>query len=356
MLQQDFFAAFTYGIWYREMESIGSKWQPRSPSNPPVRALVLPGGGGRGAYQVGVVKALKEHGIEFDMAFGTSIGGLNATLYAQGSIARMEELWCNTRARDIYRLPSAQQLGNMLLGHKLGLLDTSPFEELIQREADLKKLKASRTKVGLFTTDLCSLETRLITTDDIMSTSELVDVLMATTAVPMAFPPRQLQGKGLWVDGGLVRNTPMQAAVNRGAEEIYTVLLHPDRVESCPVNMWQLIARCLDIVLDASAKREVDQLEFYNRLIAEGADEASGRRKVDIHVFQPHGPVDTTLLEIDGERARRLIRHGYNDAARQLEDDRQHRLQVLSQLNMPEQGSSIGSHSSLSAPSALQLS
>ena len=48
----------------------------------PMRALVLPGGGGRGAYQVGVVKALLERGIEFDLAFGTSIGGINAALLA----------------------------------------------------------------------------------------------------------------------------------------------------------------------------------------------------------------------------------------------------------------------------------
>lgn len=291
------------------------------PQKPPVRALVLPGGGGRGAYQVGVVKALTEHGIEFDFAFGTSIGALNAALFAQGGIKRMEELWRDIRPKDIFRLPSAQQFSFMLLGHKLGLLDTAPLEELLRREADLQKLKASRTKVGLFTTDLCSLETRFITTDDIMSTNELIDVLMATSAVPIAFPPRQLQGKGLWVDGGLVRNTPMQTAVDRGAEEIYTVLLHPDKHEVCPANMWQVIARCLDIVLDASAKKEIDHSQLYTRLMnSEGTEDDTGsRRKVDIHVFQPHEPVDTNLLEIDPERSRRLIRQGYNDAKRQLE-------------------------------------
>src|SRR3990167_4947769 len=146
----------------------------------PRRALVLPGGGGRGAYQIGVAKALKEQGIEFDLAFGTSIGGLNAALIAQGNMARLEELWCNIRVKDIFRLPSAQQVSHMVLGHKLGLLDTAPLEDLLRREIDFQKLKASPTKVGLFTTDLCSLETRLITIDDIMSTSELTDVLMAT--------------------------------------------------------------------------------------------------------------------------------------------------------------------------------
>jgi len=280
----------------------------------PRRALVLPGGGGRGAYQVGVAKALAEQGIEFDLAFGTSIGGINATFLAQGEIEQLEKMWLQLRPKDIFRLPSASQLSRMVFGTKLGVLDTSPMEELLRRYVDLRKLKASRTKVGLFTTDLCSLETRLVTIDDIMSTDELVDVLMATSAVPIAFPPRHLQGKGLWVDGGLVKNTPMQAAVDLGAEEIFTVLLHPETIDACPTSMWQVLARCLDIVLEASARKEVETLSMYNRLISEGAAEAAGRRHIDIHVFQPRRPLDTNLLEIDPERSRRLIQQGYEDA------------------------------------------
>ncbi len=223
----------------------------------PFRALVLPGGGGRGAYQVGVSKALHERGIEFDLAFGTSIGGINATLMAQGNLKRLEDLWCNIRGKDIFSLPSAHQIGRLVLGHKLGLLDTRPLEDLLRREVDLQKLKASKTKIGWCTTDLCSLETRLITIDDIVSTNELIDVLMATSAIPMAFPPRHVQGKGLWVDGGLVRNTPVETAIQMGADEVYMVLLHPEKINVCPVNMFEVLVRCLDIVLEASARKEI---------------------------------------------------------------------------------------------------
>lgn len=280
----------------------------------PRRALVFPGGGGRGAYQVGVAKALLEQGITFDLAFGTSIGGINASFIAQGDIRRLEELWQTMRARDIFRLPSATQVGSMVFGTKLGLLDTQPMEEILRRELDIHKLKSSSTRVGLFTTDLCSLETRLVTTDDIMSTNELIDILMATSALPLAFPPRHLYGKGLWVDGGLVKNTPMQAAIDMGAEEIFSVLLHPETIEACPTNMWQVLVRCLDIVLDASARREVEIAELYNRLLEQGAEEAAGRRRVDIHVFQPRKSPETTLLEFSPERSKKLIQSGYEDA------------------------------------------
>jgi predicted acylesterase/phospholipase RssA len=192
------------------------------------------------------------------------------------------------------------------------------LEEILKREISLPKLKHSRTKLGVCTTDLCSLQTNFITTDDIISSSELIDVLMATCALPMAFPPRQLHGSGLWVDGGLVRNTPMHAALESGADEIYMVLLHPEQINICPVNMFEVLARCLDIVLDASARKEIQSAELYNRLVAEGNVESLGRKKVAIKVFQPHRAVNTTLLEIHPDRSRQLINQGYTEALEQL--------------------------------------
>lgn len=293
------------------------------------RALVMPGGGGRGAYQVGVAKALLQSGIKFDMAFGTSIGALNATFIAQGDLSRLEHIWGSLRAWDIFKLPSAPQLGRMMLGHKLGMLDTGPLEELLRKEADLRRIKSSDMKVRLVTTDLCSLETRMINLEDVTTTSELIDVLMATAAVPIAFPPRQLHGHGLWVDGGLVKNTPLRAAIDHGAEEIFMVLLHPEKVNVCPSNMWQLIARCLDVVLDASAHKELEITQLYNRLIAEGADEAQGMRSVRLNVIQPSKPVDINLLEIDPDRSRQLIRQGYNDALLHLEQNYKKELKTI---------------------------
>jgi predicted acylesterase/phospholipase RssA len=136
----------------------------------------------------------------------------------------------------------------------------------------------------------------------------------------MAFPPRHIQGTGLWVDGGLVRNTPMETAIQMGADEIFMVLLHPERINVCPTNMFEVLVRCLDIVLDASARREIQAAELYNRLLAAGSEESAGRKNVNIRVFQPRRPVNTMLLEIDPERSKRLISQGYEDAMEQLSD------------------------------------
>jgi len=300
----------------------GSNVLSQGENDKPVRALVLPGGGGRGAYQVGVAKALKEYGITFEYAFGTSIGGLNAAMIAQGELEKLEELWSTMRAHDIYRMPSAPQLGRLIMGHHLGLLDTSPLEELLRKHLNLHKLKASRTKVGLCTTDLCSLQTNMISIDEVVSSNEMIDLLMATSALPIAFPPRHIHGSGLWMDGGLVRNTPLQAALDHGVDEIYMVLLHPEKINVCPANLFEIIARLLDVVLDASARKELQNAELYNRLAMRGDSESAGRKVVKIKVFQPRSPVNSSLLDIDPVRSKRLINQGYEEAKDQLLDYR----------------------------------
>jgi len=280
------------------------------------RALVLSGGGGRGSYEVGVVKALFERGLDFELILGTSIGAINATLIAQGALDRLEEIWCTLRASDLFRLPSASQIGQFVLGHGLALLDNAPLERLLWREVDLDRLRSGRVTVGWITTDMCSLDTRVITIDEIQTKQELIDVLMATSALPFAFPPRHLNGGGLWVDGGLVRNTPMQAAIDRGVEEIYMVLLHAGHMHACPTNIFQLLSRCVDLLLDASARNAIQLAGEYNRMLEELSAPA---RQIRIFQFQPHKPVNATLLDIDPVRARQLIQQGYEEAVCQLE-------------------------------------
>jgi len=115
------------------------------------------------------------------------------------------------------------------------------------------------------------------------------------------------------VDGGLVRNTPIQAAINMGAEEIYTVLLHPDKINACPVNVVELLSRCAEILLDASANNGILMVDQYNRLIS--AEHANNGKPagIKLHLIQPHVPVNATILDIDPYRSRIFIRQGYED-------------------------------------------
>ncbi len=236
----------------------------------PVRALVLSGGGGRGAYEAGVAKACAERDFHFDWIVGTSIGALNAALVGQNDLDILESMWLQIRSNDVYKLPDPGHLRRVIFGQQLGLLNTAPLEQLLRSCISLEKLKAGPSKVGFVTTDLCGLRTKVITSDEIHSQEDLIDVLMASSAIPLLFPPRRLKGEGCWIDGGLVRNTPIQAAINLGATEIYAVLVEPKSVDTCPTSLTQLVSRLLEIVFDHSARSGIAHVIQHNRILDVG--------------------------------------------------------------------------------------
>jgi NTE family protein len=278
------------------------------------RALVLSGGGARGAYEVGVLKALNEMGFQFDIVFGTSIGAINAIFFAQQAMDRLEEIWSGWRPKILSR-PTFLQCCAAWLSHKWNVFDPEPIEALLRSELDLQKLHNSPTTAGFVITDLCTLETRVITTDEITTGPMLIDVLMAACALPFVFPPRQLDGGGLWIDGGIVRNTPVLSAMTKGASEIYTVLLHARHRNACPASPSQYLARCVDVAVTASALNGVELVKQCN------LREGNGWPKVQLTILQPHESKEIGLFDFDPRVSRQLIRNGYEDTLTALRNE-----------------------------------
>ena len=71
------------------------------PLLPSQTALVLGGGGAKGAYEIGAIAALNELGIQAGSVYGVSVGALNAAMYAQGDLERAEALWASIRLSDL---------------------------------------------------------------------------------------------------------------------------------------------------------------------------------------------------------------------------------------------------------------
>ena len=128
------------------------------------KALVLGGGGARGAYEVGVWKALEEIGESFSMVVGTSVGALNGALYAQGDYEKAEALWKNIDTSQILQLTEnddIDQAANLLntavsylqnIHEHRGMgLDTSPLLELIRTNIDENAIRNSSVAFGLTT-------------------------------------------------------------------------------------------------------------------------------------------------------------------------------------------------------------
>jgi predicted acylesterase/phospholipase RssA len=272
------------------------------------RALVLSGGGALGAYEVGVMKALVSMGVEFDIVFGASVGALNGVFYAQHDLDRLEELWCTWRPRGVTR-PALLPVVQMLCAGQIGVVDTRVLEKMLREELDLSALHASSTTAGFAITDLCTFDTEIVTTDNIFTMNSLLDVLMASCAVPFIFPPRKLNGKGLWIDGGIIRNAPVLAALMMGMTEIYVVLLHANERRTCPTNPRQYFSRCMDMIFTASALTGVEFITQYNAL-RDGTGEGE---HVGLKILQPQSPPQMGFIDFDPDKLKQLMRQGYDD-------------------------------------------
>ena len=202
---------------------------------PSETALVLGGGGAKGAYEVGAIAALDELGIKAGSVFGTSVGALHAAMYAQGSMDAAAALWDNIRLSDVVSeesLAIADDAEN-IFDHPEKLLefitryaqkkgvDVSPLMDILHKLIDEDKIRRSSVHLGIVTTrfpSLAMVEKRL----EEMETGSLIDWLMASASCFPIFPMKQVGGDR-YIDGGFCDNTPVEMAVRSGARDIVAI-------------------------------------------------------------------------------------------------------------------------------------
>ena len=202
---------------------------------PSETALVLGGGGAKGAYEVGAIAALDELGIKAGSVFGTSVGALHAAMYAQGSMDAAAALWDNIRLSDVVSeesLAIADDAEN-IFDHPEKLLefitryaqkkgvDVSPLMDILHKLIDEDKIRHSGVHLGIVTTrfpSLAMVEKRL----EEMETGSLIDWLMASASCFPIFPMKQVGGDR-YIDGGFCDNTPVEMAVRSGARDIVAI-------------------------------------------------------------------------------------------------------------------------------------
>ena len=174
---------------------------------PSETALVLGGGGAKGAYEVGAIAALDALGVKAGSVFGTSVGALHAAMYAQGSMDAAAELWSSIRLSDVVSeesLAIADDAENIFdhpekllefitrYAHQKGV-DVSPLMEILHRLIDEDRVRRSGVRLGVVTTrfpSLAMVEKRL----EEMETGSLHDWLMASASCFPIFPMKQIGG------------------------------------------------------------------------------------------------------------------------------------------------------------------
>ena len=203
------------------------------------RALVLNGGGSRGAYQIGAWRAFEELGVRFQAVYGTSIGALNAALFAQGDLALAERIWENITAGQIVSVEAGDtfSIGRMVSRKRDVIpflvenarhlrMDVKPLEALVRENIDEARIRARGMELGVMTFRVPQLQGVPMTLAN-MTPGTLGEWVLASAACFPIFPERRIDGQ-LYVDGGYYDNLPIDLALAGGADEVVAVELHPE--------------------------------------------------------------------------------------------------------------------------------
>ncbi|MEW6273410.1 MAG: patatin-like phospholipase family protein [Thermodesulfobacteriota bacterium] len=314
--------------------------------------LVLSGGGARGAYQVGVIRGLVEHGFlpprtgGIDLFVGSSAGAINCAALAShaddfaAGLAQLEGVWAGIRPGDVY-LTDVATLGrtgvrwawDLSLGGVTGrvgarsLLDTRPLRRLLRERIPFERLDANvasgRLTVALVATDLrtsngvvflhASPDVPLWTRRRwrIERTPLRAEHVIASSAIPIFFPAVEIGGEH-FSDGSIRNTTPLSPAINLGAERIIAIGVSgpPPPVTDGRRQPPPTIAHIAGVVLDAvmldAIEVDVEHSERVNLSVLQCPVDAESRvfRHVDVLWIRP----STQVRELAADLAHRIPR------------------------------------------------
>jgi NTE family protein len=184
-----------------------------------VTAVVLSGGGSLGAVQVGMLLALADRHVVPDVFIGTSVGAINAAFLAgkpgPRGLTELADIWSGLRRHDIFPTSPAR-LVRAAAGREAGFADPGPLRRLVARHLTYDRLEDAAWPVTVIATEVTTGQ------EVQLSRGPAVDAVMASAALPAVFPPVTVDDHVL-MDGGVVNNTPVSAAVDLGADVVYVL-------------------------------------------------------------------------------------------------------------------------------------
>jgi NTE family protein len=327
----------------------GGESEPLKPGA--VAALVLPGGGARAAYQVGVLKAVAElhRGAfsPFAVICGTSAGAINAAVLASHAhefdegVSRLEHFWSSMYCSRIYRTDALTVLssglrwllmfltGGLLNVRPHSLLNNQPLREFLDRTL---RLQGIDTALELGALQGVAVTASAYSRAAAVSFYQAVDRikpwtrarrvgerariavphLMASAALPLIFPAQRI-GNEYFGDGGIRMVAPLSAAIHLGADRILVIGTrdeHPDpepRTPSEYPSLGEIGGYLLDTIFMDTMNADLARLERINHtlsLIPEAARHHSQLKPIETLVMRP----SRDLREVTRQHVRSIPR------------------------------------------------
>lgn len=264
-------------------------------------ALVVEGGGSRGAYATGVLASLQTSGFVPSAAYGTSAGGALIAWYAAGQMEVACKSWDSISDR---KLLSYRRM--LVGGHALDL-------RLLYRHyypnvfgMDVKALRAAPFAVRVTLTDA---ETCATYHPDIRESEDPLALVHAGAALPIvAEAPIEWNGRPC-LDGGTTAPIPIQRALDDGHKDIVCVLNRPSGIRA-PEPEWaiRLVARRFPALEEAARRHHA----YHNIAVALAENPPEGVR---VRIIRPSGETGVSRMTRDVKAVRRAIEMGRSDGS-----------------------------------------
>ncbi len=184
--------------------------------------LVLGGGGGKGSYQIGVYKYLKERGLTERISYisANSIGALNLTLLANQNVEEAEKIWCSLKRSKVLTFkPFKQYLDfeNFSIFSRQGMLD------IFKDEVDLKSV--AKSPVGLYVAayDEDDKKNKFFQLNN-ESVERIINIILASSAIPKVFSSVLIDSHH-YSDGFVSENVPVNILIEQGCDLIFVIPL-----------------------------------------------------------------------------------------------------------------------------------
>ncbi|HSN18042.1 MAG TPA: patatin-like phospholipase family protein [Gammaproteobacteria bacterium] len=302
----------------------------------PKVGLVLPGGGARAAYQVGVLKGLAEMlpqdtPLPFPVISGTSAGAINAALIAchaqdfRHGVAYLDHVWREISSEKVFKIGAwnalktgARWIGTILSGgmdrHKpISLLDNAPLRDLLQEHIPFDRLEE-----GI---DAGALDALAITASGYTSARSIsfyqgkrgldpwhrtrrlgqpveitLDHVMASVALPVIFPAVRI-GREFFGDGSMRQSAPLSPVVHLGADRVLVIALRNEQPNRLPLeeeqvpypSLGQVAGYLLDTLFMDSIYGDLERLQRINNTVSRIPGQSDGQplKMIDTLVITP---------------------------------------------------------------------
>jgi NTE family protein len=266
-------------------------------SQPGQIVLVFQGGGALGSYQAGVYQALHEAGIEPDWIIGTSIGAINASLIAgnepEHRLVRLKEFWKRMEQNPTWNFRVALPAFNEKLSYwstimrgidgffrpnpfalasdafvlgpeQAGFYTTVPLQQTLEGLVDFGLINRGLSRLTVGAAHVRTSQMRYFDSRDGIIT---VKHVMASGALPPAFPPVRIDGELYW-DGGILSNTPTEAVFDDNPRKdslIFSVHLW-NPIGSEPTTMAEVFNRHKDVQYSSRIANQIGRQQQIHRL------------------------------------------------------------------------------------------